>query len=110
MMLRWMCGVLLKDREMQCGFVSLLGEQSVDEVMRRGRLRWFGRVERKSDDDWVSACRNVVVAEVRCAGKRRNTWYECVKDDMKVLGLHPEWAVFRDMWRGFISGGTSNPS
>ena len=24
--------------------------------------------------------------------------------------LHPEWAVFRDMWRGFISGGTSNPS
>ena len=22
---------------------------------------------------------------------------ECVKDDMKELGLHPEWAVFRDM-------------
>ena len=37
------------------------------------------------------------------------TWYECVKDDMKVRGLHPEWAVFRDMWRGFISGGTSIP-
>ena len=29
----------------------------------------------------------------------------CVKDDMKgkAHGLHPEWAVFRDMWRGFIS-------
>ena len=35
---------------------------------------------------------------------------ECVKDDMKALGLHPEWAVFRDMWRGFISRGTSNPT
>ena len=23
-------------------------------------------------------------------------------DDMKVLGLHPEWAVFRDVWRDFI--------
>ena len=65
---------------------------------------------RKSEDDWVSACRNVVVALVRCASRGRKTWYECVKDDMKVLGLHPEWAVFRDMWRGFISGGTSNPS
>ena len=43
-------------------------------------------------------------------GRGRKTWYECVKDDMKALGLHPEWAVFRDMWRGFISGGTSNPS
>ena len=30
--------------------------------------------------------------------------------DMKVLGLHPEWVVFRDMWRDFISGQTSNPS
>ena len=28
----------------------------------------------------------------------------------KVLGLHPEWAVFRDMWRAFISGRMSNPS
>ena len=25
----------------------------------------------KSEDDWVSACRNVVVAGVRCAGKGR---------------------------------------
>ena len=35
--------------------------------------------------------------------------YECVEDDMKVFGLHPEWAVFRDMWRGLIWE-TSNPS
>ena len=48
---------------------SLLGVQSVDEVVRRGRLRWFGHVKRKSGDDWVSACRNVVVAGVRCAGR-----------------------------------------
>ena len=34
----------------------------VYEVVRLGRLRWFGHVERKSGDDWVSACRNVVVA------------------------------------------------
>ena len=25
--------------------------QSVDEVVRQGRLRWFGHVERKSGDD-----------------------------------------------------------
>ena len=45
---------------------------------------------------------NVVVAGVRCAGRGRKTWKECVKDDMVELGLHPEWAVFSDMWRGFI--------
>ena len=53
-------------------------------------------------DDWVSACRNVEVAGVRCRVKNRKTWRECVNDDMKVLGLQPEWAIFRDMWRDFI--------
>ena len=90
---------------------SLLGVQSVDEVVRWSRLRWFGHVERKNGDDWVSACRKVKVAGARCKGRKRKTWKECVDNDMKVLlGLHPEWAVFRDMWRGFISGRTSNPS
>ena len=41
-------------------------------------------------DDCVSACRNVKVAAVRCAGRNRKTWRECVDDDMKVLGLQPE--------------------
>ena len=54
-------------------------------------------MERKSGDDWVSACRNGVVAGVRGAGRGRKTWYECAKDDRKELGLHAEWAVFRDM-------------
>ena len=45
----------------------------------------------------MSACRSVVVAEMRCAGRGRKTWYECVKDDdMDELGLHSEWIVFRD--------------
>ena len=28
--------------EAQCGFVQSLGVQSVAEVVRHGRLRWFG--------------------------------------------------------------------
>ena len=59
-------------------------------------------------DDWVSACRKVEVAGVRCRGRNRKTWKECVDDDMEMLGLWPEWAVFRDMWTSY--GQTSNPS
>ena len=90
MMVRWMCGVSLKDKKHSVDLYSLLGV----EVVRHGRLRWFGHVERKNGDDWVSACRNVVVAAVRCAGRGRKTWRECVKDDMDELGLHSEWVVF----------------
>ena len=65
---------------------SLFGIQSVVEVMRYGRLRWFGHLEHKSGYDWVSFFRNVEVAEVKCFCKGRKTWRECVNDDMK-LGL-----------------------
>ena len=33
-----------------------------------------------------------------CLGMDRKTWGECMKDDMKLLGLQPEWAIFRDLW------------
>ena len=31
----------------------------------------------------------------KCRG--RKTWRMCVNDDMKLHGLQPEWAVFRDV-------------
>ena len=49
-------------------YSSLLGVQSVADVVRRGRLRWFGHLEHKSVDDWVS-CRPVEVA-CGCGGGR----------------------------------------
>ena len=27
-----------------------------------------------------------------------------MKDDMKLLGLQSEWAIFRDVWRDFVCG------
>ena len=75
-MVRWLSGVTLKDRrsseELRCG----LGIVDVDRVVRRGRLRWFGHVERKEADDWVFKCRNLEgvggVRKERC----RKTWME----------------------------------
>ena len=40
----------------------------------------------------------------RGRGRSRKTWDLCVKDDMKLLGLHSKWAIFRDMWRDLIWG------
>ena len=36
--------------------------------------------------------------------KRVKTWEQCVKDDMKLFGLHSEWVIFRDVWRDLIWG------
>ena len=49
-MLRWMCGVTLRDKVLTVELRRRLGIEGVVEVMRRGRLRWFGHVERKEVD------------------------------------------------------------
>ena len=54
MMARWMCGVFLTDRKHREVLYSLLGIQSVADVVRRGRLRWFEHQEHKIGDDSVA--------------------------------------------------------
>ena len=56
-MLRWMCGVTLRDKVPTVELRRRLGIEGVVEVMRRGIFRWFEHVERKKVDDWVGACR-----------------------------------------------------
>ena len=56
-----MCGVSLKDRYHSEELRNRLEIECVVDVVRRGRLRWFGHVERKGVKDWVSGCRNVKV-------------------------------------------------
>ena len=44
----------------------------------------------------------------RGRGRSRKTWEQCVKDDMKLLGLHPEWLLLGIC--GYNLRQTSNPS
>jgi hypothetical protein len=81
---------------------------SVSDIVRQGRLRWFGHVERKDVNDWVSACRNMVVSGERGRGRGRKTWRECVADDMRRMKLKTEDAQDCVMVRWLI-GKPSNP-
>ena len=49
--LRWLCGVTLRDKVPKAELRRRLGIEGVVEVMRRGRLRWFKHVKRKEVDD-----------------------------------------------------------
>ena len=53
---------------------SLLGFQSVADIVRYDRLRWFGHLEHKSEEVWVSAYRNMgVVGGGKCRDRGRKT-------------------------------------
>ena len=90
MMLRWMCGKSLKNRTASDDLRVRLGIENIPDLVRRGRLRWFGHVERKDVTDWVSACRNLVVEGHKGRGRSRKTWNECVMADISNVGLRKE--------------------
>ena len=81
-MMRWMCGVTLKQRLSNELLRRRLGIDCVSDVVRRGRLRWFGHVERKGNE-WVRKCMDVKVVGNAGRGRPRKSWMECVNDDMK---------------------------
>ena len=93
----------LNDRKANAELLCRLGIESVSDVVRCGRLRWFRHVERKEPDDWVSACRSMVVESVKGRGRGR-TWRQCVDEEMAKLNLSVMDTHDRAVWRNGILG------
>jgi hypothetical protein len=43
--MRWMCGVKLKDWKSSHELLDRVGAEDIVDVMKRGRLLWFGHVD-----------------------------------------------------------------
>jgi len=50
-MSRWMCGVKLNERKKSEELRERLRLEPVSLMIKKSRLRWFGHVERKDDND-----------------------------------------------------------
>ena len=55
-MVTWMCGIKLKDRLPSKELRERLGVDDIALILQQNRLRWYGHVLRKDDDDWVKKC------------------------------------------------------
>ena len=67
--------------------------------LKRNRLRWFGHVLRKDEDDWVRKCIDLTVEGKRGRGRPRKRWIDLVTRDMTDCGLVREDACDRMKWR-----------
>ena len=63
-------------------------------MIKKSRLRWFGHVERKDDNDWVKI--SWEVEGIRQRGRPKKTWWDCVKNNMNSLGLSQKDAQSRN--------------
>ena len=80
-MVRWMCGVKLKDRLPSKELRERLGIDDIALVLQQNRLRWYGHVLalRKDDDDWVKKCMEYEVEGPRPRGRPKRLSERIVK-------------------------------
>ena len=103
-MIRSMCGFRLKDKMRIEKLRESLGIRGITDVMRENRLRWFGHVERKDENDWVKGCCRMKVEGKREHGRPRKEWSEVIEEDLRRMGLRADDARDRDNWRKYIWG------
>ena len=70
-MIRWICNVNAKDEVSSDSLLTKLGIQDLDVVLRTGRMRWFGHVERSTD--WISEVRKLNVVAQKRSGRPRKS-------------------------------------
>ena len=98
-MIRWMCGISLKDGRTNEELRRLVGVEHITTLTRSGRLRWYGHAIKKGDEDWVKKCMEYRVECRRPVGIPRNTWLDSVEADMAELEINKEDVHDRNKWR-----------
>ena len=101
-MIRWICNVKAKDEVSSDSLLTKLGIQDIDVVLRTGRMRWFGHVERSTG--WISEVRKLNVVAQKRSGRPRKSWDEVIKNDRKKLDMDSAVPQNRSVWRGRLRG------
>jgi len=63
------CGVKVQDRIPSKGLRERLGLDGIISVLQRNRLRWYGHVLRKEDNNWVKKCMEYEVEGAKPRGR-----------------------------------------
>jgi len=92
----------VKDRFPSKELRERLGIDDIISVLQQHGWRWYGRVLRKEDNDWVKKCMEYEVEGSRPRGRPTMTWREIVERDCQACQLNKEDAVDCSRWRKLI--------
>ena len=87
-MIRWMCGISMKNRRRNEELRRMVGVEHITTVIRSGRLSWY--VMRKGDEDWVKKCMEFRVEGRSPVERPRRIWLESVEANMAELEIDKE--------------------
>ena len=102
-MLRYMAGVTWRDRLRSEEVAERCGVDTLDVLLRRRRLRWFGHVKRRGQEEPLSKIMELEVDGRRPRGCPKKSWRKIVEADMRLVGVSEVDALDRAKWRKQIS-------
>ena len=98
-MIRWMAGISLRERMESEDIRRMCGICNIKQKAREARLRYFGHVMRREEDDPTKKARNMPVEGRRSVGRQRIRWMDVVKRDISEIGLEEDEVWDRGKWR-----------
>ena len=98
-MLRWIHGISLFDHQMNEDIRRRSGVCSIVTKARESRLRWFGHVCRREEENHVKKAMMEKVKGKRSRGRQRLRWKDVIERDMRELNVRQADAENRARWR-----------
>jgi hypothetical protein len=107
-MVKIMCGVKLRDGKSSSELMSMVGlSEDIVTLVRRSRLRWYGRVMIRDEGAGIRRVLELEVAGEIGRGRPRMGWKEQVEKDMVKAGLRRDNVQNRHAWRCGVFGFSS---
>ena len=96
-MLRGIRGVSRREHMRNEDIRRILHITPIDEViMRSGRLRWFGHIQRRDADNVTRRVMELAIPGTRRRERPKKTWHQQIKDDMTAVGVTQDMALDRN--------------
>ena len=75
-----------------------------EHILRKMRLRWFGRVKRRDENSILRVAMEPAEVEGRRpVGRPKKTWSKVVEEDTRKLNITEDMAEDRKQWRQLTS-------
>jgi len=88
-----------RDRKRNDDIRRIIGVACITDKVREARLRWYGHIQRREEDDCVKRILEADVHGQQSRGRQRKRWTDVVKYNMEDLWLTVEDTGNRAEWR-----------
>ena len=108
-MLRWSCGLILKDRVRNEYIRGSLKVTPISNKIKENRLRWYGHLKRREPQHPTRSILELQIPGRRARGRPKMRWKDSVKKTMEEVALTEEDTQDRRKWKERLKHHYSDP-